>query len=140
MPKHLVTANNNICMLHWHSESNFIFQIIIVDRFMPILQIRKLKVKKLCELRSSDFKSCPYSSLPPQQKATGESNSAFWELLRITLVCCHRRSPGRLAPLTFFNIHYKLVQEGVRQYVAPGFRAVIFSLAIRSSENFVGDI
>lgn len=85
-------------MLHLHSYSNFIFKIIIfkINRFMPILQIRKLKVKKFHELRSSDVKSSPYSSLPPQHKATGESNSAFWALLKIILVSLvtHRALKG----------------------------------------------
>lgn len=56
-----MTTNKNIYMFHLHSYSNFILKIVVIDRFNPILQIRKLKVKKVSELRSSGFKSYPLS-------------------------------------------------------------------------------
>lgn len=56
-----MTIKKNICILHLHSYSNFILKIIVKDRVIPILQIRKLKVKKVSEPKSSDVKSCPFS-------------------------------------------------------------------------------
>lgn len=41
-----MTANNNTCILDLHSYPNFILTFIVIGRFVPLVSIRKLKVKR----------------------------------------------------------------------------------------------
>ena len=124
-----MTASKNIFIFLLHSYSHFILKIVI-DRVIPILQVRQIKVKK--SLNPSVLILHPAVSIPPVCLLSLKLLMKVAVPLGTTQNCpsdCHVQSPGKLIPLIHLNIHSRLVQEGIfkTQHVTPDFLAVLFS-------------
>lgn len=108
-------TNKNIYIFHLHSYSNFIFKMVIINRVFPILQI-SWRSKKVSELWSSEFKSCPHSITSVcllNRKLLVKMAVPFEHCSETTLVYCHIWGRESLAPRIVCSIHNKLVEEGV---------------------------